>query len=187
VHHDELFNAATDAFGARLESTGGDQWSAATPNDEWDVRALVNHVAGEVLWVPPLLAGSTIADVGDRLDGDLLGDDPAAVWIAGLAEARRAAADADPDAIVHLSYGDVKAGQYLFEVGADVLVHTWDLARATGGNESLPPALVEQVATWFAGVEDLWRGAGVIGPRVDVGEGADAQTTLLAGFGRDAR
>ena len=48
----------------------------ATPCTEWDVRALVNHVLGEIRWAVPLFAGSTIAEVGDRFDGDLLGDDP---------------------------------------------------------------------------------------------------------------
>ena len=55
---------------------GEDQWGAPTPCADWDVRELVNHVAGEDLWTAPLLEGSTIEEVGDRFDGDLLGDDP---------------------------------------------------------------------------------------------------------------
>lgn len=179
-----LFTDATDAFGARLRAVTAEQWAAPTPDDDWDVRALVNHVAGEVLWLPPMLAGKTIAEVGDRFDGDLLGDNPLATWNAGVAEAVHAAEAVDSATIVHLSYGDRTAAEYLHEVGADVLVHTWDLARAIGADEQLPSDRVEEVAAWFADVEDLWRGAGVIGPRPSVRPEADAQTRLLAAFGR---
>ena len=51
-------------------------WSARTPCAEWDVHQLVNHVVGEDRWTRPLVDGMTIADVGNSLDGDLLGDDP---------------------------------------------------------------------------------------------------------------
>ncbi|MGH9136725.1 MAG: TIGR03086 family metal-binding protein [Acidimicrobiales bacterium] len=183
---EDLFAGATREFTTRLAAVGDDQWGDATPNAEWDVRAVVNHVVGELLWMPPLLGGATVEDVGGRLDGDVLGDDPRAAWEAALTAAGEAAAAADPTATVHLSYADVPAGQYVSEVGADVLVHTWDLARAVGADEQLPPTLVAQVAEWFAGVEEAWRAAGAIGDRVPVPDGADDQTRLLAAFGRVA-
>ena len=65
-----------------------DQWTHSTPCAEWDVRALVNHVVGEDRWVPPLLAGLTIAEVGDTLAGDLLGDDPQLAWDRAAARGR---------------------------------------------------------------------------------------------------
>jgi uncharacterized protein (TIGR03086 family) len=169
-----------------MAAVGADQWTAPTPDTEWDVRALVQHVVGEVVWIPPLLEGKTIADVGDRFEGDLLGDDPKSAWSRAVDETRAAVRAADPDAIVHLSYGDVPARQYVDEVGADILIHTWDLARGINADDALPAPLVDRVAAWFAGVEDLWRSAGAIGPRVDVPENADAQTRLLAAFGRSA-
>jgi uncharacterized protein (TIGR03086 family) len=181
----ELFEGATDAFASRLQAVGG-RWGDPTPDDDWDVRALVNHVAGEVLWVPPMLEGKTVADVGDALDGDVLGEDPGTTWARGVREAMAAIAAVEPGATVHLSYGDRTAAEYLTEVGADVLIHSWDLARAVGGDERLPADLVETVAAWFGPVEELWRGAGVIGPRVAAPADADAQTALLAAFGRTA-
>jgi uncharacterized protein (TIGR03086 family) len=138
------------------------------------------------VWATPLLEGRTIAEVGDRFDGDVLGADPVATWERAVADARSAIAGVDPGAAVHLSYGDRTAEEYLTEVGADVLVHTWDLARALGGDERLPADLVDRVAEWFPAAEEAWRGAGVIAARVPVPDGADAQTRLLAMFGRDA-
>src|ERR1700680_1383793 len=106
------FRRASDGFVERARQIGRDQWSAPTPCTEWNVRLLVNHVAGEYLWVPEMLAGRTLAEVGDRLDGDVLGDDP----LQGLISARRAALDAidAPKALatsVHLSFGDLPAGE----------------------------------------------------------------------------
>ena len=61
------FRRASESFVQRARAIGPDQWSGSTPCTEWDVRMLVNHVAGEYLWVPEMLAGRTIAEVGDRL------------------------------------------------------------------------------------------------------------------------
>jgi uncharacterized protein (TIGR03086 family) len=181
----ELLEAAATGFGSRLRAVG-DRWSAPTPDDEWDVRTLVNHVTGELLWLVPMLEGKTIADVGDALDGDVLGDDPIATWDGAITVASAVIEGVDPSTTVHLSYGDRTADAYLAEVGADVLIHTWDLARAIDADDRLDPALVEAVAAWFPAVEPMWRGAGVIADRVRVPDGADAQTALLAAFGRDA-
>ena len=162
-----------------------DQWSAATPCTEWNVHDLVNHVVGEELWVAPLVHGSTIAEVGDRFAGDLLGDDPVEAGHRAAAEATAAADEAAPDTKVHLSYGDEDLEEYLKQLAADHLVHGWDLAVATGGDTHLDPELVAEVATWFAGREELYRSGGAIGPHVDAS--GDPQTDLLAAFGRDAR
>ena len=73
-----LYRRAQDTFGARVHGVADDQWTSATPCSDWDVRTLVNHVLSEVRWAVPLFAGRTVADVGDRFAGDLLGDDPLA-------------------------------------------------------------------------------------------------------------
>ena len=59
-------------------------------------------------------------------------------------------------------------------------------ARAIGADERLDPELVDACAAWFASMEDLYRSIGAIGPRTETAPGADAQTTLLAAFGRSA-
>jgi uncharacterized protein (TIGR03086 family) len=178
-----LYRRAVEEFGRRVHGVPEGAWSDPTPNDDWDVRALVNHVVGENRWAPPLLAGSTIEEVGDRLDGDLLGDDPVDAWDRSADEALAAAAGADLDATVHLSFGDVPASEYLWQLTADAAIHAWDLARATGQDEALDTALVAALAEWFAGVEEMYRAAGAIGPAVEVTGGP--QEVLLGRFGRD--
>jgi uncharacterized protein (TIGR03086 family) len=85
---------------------------------------------------------------------------------------------------VHLSFGDFPGRDYTMQLFADLLVHGWDLARAIGADERLDPELVEVCASWFTPLEETYRGAGAIGPRPEVPPDADAQTRLLAAFGR---
>ena len=182
----EFHRRATAWFGSNVERVGDDQWGGPTPCTEWDVRALVHHLVSEQRWIPPLLDGKTIADVGDSLSGDLLGEDPKRAWRDAAADAL-SSVDATPmDRTVHLSYGDVPAVHYVNEVATDLLIHGWDLARAIGADEGMDPELVEHV---YDGVKDKVAGlkaSGLFGPDVTPPPGADVQTQLLAIFGRVA-
>jgi uncharacterized protein (TIGR03086 family) len=130
------------------------------------------------------LAGQTIAEVGDRFEGDILGADPQAAWKEAAAGALAAASPDVCDRTVHLSFGDVPGTEYLGQLTADHVIHAWDLARATDGDERLDPELVEFVHGFMAPQADQWRAAGVFGPAVDVSADADLQTQLLALTGR---
>jgi uncharacterized protein (TIGR03086 family) len=90
------------------------------------------------------------------------------------------------DRIVHLSFGDFPGREYALQLFADHLIHAWDLARAIGVDERLDAALVVSCATWFETMEDGYRSAGAIAARPPVPGNADAQTVLLARFGRHA-
>ena len=182
----DLHARSVEDFAALVEGVPPDAWGRSTPCSEWDVRALVNHVVGEELWAVPLLEGATIADVGDRFDGDLLGDDPVAS--SGEAAKGAIAAFAPGDAMdrtVHLSFGDTPASEYAWQLFADHLVHGWDLAVATGQQPLLPDASVAALAQWFDEREDMYRGGGAISERVDVAPDASPGDRLLARFGRD--
>ena len=182
-----IFRAAVAEFGSRVQQIGDHQWAAATPDEGWSVRDLVNHIAGEDLWAPPLLAGSTIAEVGDRFDGDVLGAQPKLTWAAASAGAVQAVeADGAMDRTVHLSFGDFPGREYTLQLFADHLIHAWDLARAIGADERLDTELVTSCATWFEAMEDAYRSVGAIAARPPVPGDADAQTVLLARFGRQA-
>lgn len=180
-----LYRRTVQSWTERVQTVGPGQWGAATPCTDWDVRALVNHVVGEDLWTEPMMRGATIKEVGDRFDGDLLGADPQESALDAAAVATRAVADTLPShGTVHLSYGDEKMDEYVWQLAADHLIHGWDLAAATGGNTRLDPELVAEVAGWFAEREEMYRAGGAIGPRA--AGGGDAQSELLAAFGRDA-
>ncbi|MEU5432831.1 TIGR03086 family metal-binding protein [Streptomyces sp. NPDC020719] len=173
-------------FGARVHAVRPDQWDLRTPCTDWTVRDLVNHLVVEQLWVPPLVEGRSLADVGDAFDGDVLGDDPVAAW--DSAKDAALAAFAGPGALdgtVHLSYGKTPATAYCSQMVADAVVHSWDLSRAIGADEQLPDALVDAAAREFGQYADELPRSLFDAP-VKVPAGADAQTRLLAMLGRDA-
>lgn len=183
----ELYRRAMDAFGGRVQAVGGEHWRLPTPCADWDVRQLVNHVLGENAWAVPLLAGGTIDEVGDRLDGDLLGADPVAAWARATAAAAAAAGEEGVmERVVHVSYGDIPGREYLSQITTDHVIHSWDLASAVAGDERLDPELVEFAHGYLAPQAEQWRAAGAFGARVDVAPEAGTQARLLALAGRRA-
>jgi len=182
-----LYERALARFGDLLRAVTADQWTHATPCAEWDVRALSNHVLSENRWVPPLLAGRTVAEVGSAFDGDLLGEDPAASWDDAASEAL--AAVREPGALertVHLSFGDFSGRYYMGQLLSDHVIHAWDLGRAIGADEEADPELVRFAYDELVPQFEQWRSAGAFGPKVDVPDDADLQTKLLAQAGREA-
>ena len=180
----ELHSRACDQVATRIALVAADQWDLPTPCTEWNVRALVGHVVSGTSWVAPLVEGATIAEVGDRFDGDLLGDDPVGAWHRAAAAAVGACGeDGAMDRLVHLSSGDAPASDYVAERILDLVMHAWDLSRAIGADERLDPELVEVARKVLAEKADLWRRYGALGPAVETEPGA-TQTQLLAESGR---
>lgn len=180
-----LYARASEHFGELVHQVADDQWAAPTPCTDWDVRALINHVTAEDLWVPPLMAGSTIAEVGDAFDGDVLGADPVVAWDAAVSAARASFSAAGAmERTVQLSSGPSSADGYAFEMTADHTIHSWDLARAIGADERLDPELVAVVTERLTPQIQAWRASGAFADPVPVPDGADPQTRLLAETGR---
>lgn len=165
-------------------------WDDPTPCSEWSVRDLVHHLVYEWVWVRPMLAGRTIADVGDRFEGDLLGSDPASAARSAAADA--VLAESEPgasDGTVHASFGDIPAQAYLWQQLAEHVIHGWDLATALGVEYQPPEDALQAVAQWWTGVAGLYRQAGVTAPPVPL-TGSSLRTAsplerFIAETGRD--
>src|SRR5262252_2553236 len=181
----ELHAQALDATGRVVGAVSADRWDAATPCDGWDARALVNHLVSGNLWAAELAAGATIEGVGSRLDGDLLGADPAAAYrdsaTAAAAVFRRPGALEAPCAV---SYGPVPGSVYAGHRFIDVLVHGWDLAVATGQDPALDPELMEACREIAEPQVAAFRAAGALGDEEPVPPDATDQQRFLAMFGR---
>jgi uncharacterized protein (TIGR03086 family) len=182
----ELFQRAQNQFTDRVDAVTPEQWEdESLPG--WTVADLVAHLVSEALWVPPLLAGEPYAEGRFPEDtSDLLGTDPFTGWESAADDAL--SAFAEDDALmrtVHLERGPTPATQYILEMTADLTVHAWDLARATGGDTELDGELVT-AALVFA--EQLPEDGvpGLFDPPLDVSAAAPPQVRLLARFGRKA-
>ncbi len=134
----DLLIRANDGFTRRLLLVRPDQWSAPSPCAAWDVRALVNHVVGANRRYTMLLRGATADEVDATRTADHLGDDPVASFVATAATLNRAIRH--PRAMVRTAHhpaGERTGNQLLAMRLLDVTVHTWDLARSIGADESL--------------------------------------------------
>jgi uncharacterized protein (TIGR03086 family) len=163
---------------------GATDWDAPAPVDGWTARDVVRHL---VEWFPAFLESGA----GVRLDrGPSVDDDPVKAWLVH-SDAVQALLDdlTTPGRVLdnpHIGVVPLDEAVDRFYT-SDVFMHTWDLARATGQDETLDP---EKCAVMLAGMQpmdEILRASGQYGPRVEVPEDADVQTKLIAFIGRDPR
>lgn len=171
-------------FDQRVQRIDVDQLDNPTPCSEWNVRDLLNHLISEQLWAPWLLEGRTLAEVGDRFDGDRVGETPVAAWNEASGRARSAWDDVSLDGRVHVTGGTVPTEEYGWQMTMDLAVHAWDLANGIQADATLDPELVETVHAVFEPQMDAIQGAGIFAPPKPVADSADPQSKLLAMLGR---
>ncbi len=186
MHALEVYQRSVEHWQWTVQRVPDEAFGLPTPCSDWDVRALIAHVVGEDCWTAPLLEGRTIAEVGDPLDADLLERSPRGAALRAALAARHAFAEPAAGSVtVHLSYGDDSAEEYAWQLAADHLVHSWDLAVASDQDPHLPPGLVDAVGQWYAGRAGAYRSAGLVADPVEPPPNATPQALLLGAFGRD--
>lgn len=169
------------AFTVTVEGTAPAAWDNPAPPDGWVARDVVRHL---VEWFPAFLQGTT----GITLPRDTSVDDDAVGAWRAQTDAVQALLD-DP-AVAEREYdfphiGTMSLGQAIDRIYVgDVFLHQWDLARATGQDETLDPVKCAEMLEGMLPLDDALRQSGHYGPRVDVADDADAQTKLLAFIGR---
>ena len=138
----------------------------------------------ELLWVPDLLEGKTIAEVGDKYEGDILGNDHIAAWQSAVAAVQKALADFDPSMTVHLSYADKSADDYLKEVAVDMVIHGWDVAQSLAMDYQPDDELVATVRAYLEPRIKGYQDSGATAAAIAVPADASAIDKLVALAGR---
>jgi uncharacterized protein (TIGR03086 family) len=180
-----LFTKASKNYEEAVHQIRDDQWHLPTPCAEWDVRALMQHLVNEQLWLPPLLEGKTIAEVGDAFDGDNLGDDPVGAWDAAIETSRASVSSLESlDKTTHLSFGDVPAEEYVTEMIFDLHIHGWDLRTGIGADTKMDDEITQPLFAWTEKTMAAYRAGGVVAPPPPIPENASLQTKMLALAGR---
>jgi uncharacterized protein (TIGR03086 family) len=179
----ELYLYALDQATAVVVQVEPEQLELETPDTEWNVHDLLQHMLYEVAWTADIVAGKTIAEVGERYDGDLLETDAIASWRAIARRAQTAVEICDVHATAHLSYADRPVEEYLWEAANDQLVHAWDLGQAIGVSVVFDELAALDLYAWAQKQGNL-SDSGLFAPPVVVPERANTQTKLLALLGR---
>jgi uncharacterized protein (TIGR03086 family) len=161
---------ATSSYRQRLTAIGPDSWSSHSVCDAWTLRDIADHVTGGNRFAVGLLAGHSAREAIGTARGLGFDDDPLSSYdTSAAAQLDAFRAPRSLDMVVHHPAGDIDGRQFLgFRLG-DLLLHGWDLARSTGGDESLDPKLVPLV--WDAYQPSL----GAAGKHRAFGEGASGR------------
>jgi uncharacterized protein (TIGR03086 family) len=176
----ERYRRVAEQFSARVHSVPDGAWDNPAPCEGWVARDVVGHL---VEWLPAFFFGTwgIEAPAAPTVDGD-----PVGAWDA-LDRTLQGALD---DPAVADSERDTHMGRTTFAqtidtiCTPDVLVHTWDLARATGLDETLDAEEVHRYVEGMEPIDAMLRTSGHYGPRVAVPADADEQTRLIAFLGR---
>jgi len=183
----ELLALATAEFRRRLVDVDDEHMYLPTPCDDWNVAGLVSHVVGGNHMAVRLLDGAHRAEATGYLAGLPLGDDPVSTFDDGAAA--QLAVLSEPgalDRVCEHPMGDFPGAMVLgFRIG-DLTLHSWDLARATEGDEQLAPELLDRVWASLEPIRDNIALSGVFGegPSGAVGDDAPLQQRLLDLVGR---
>jgi uncharacterized protein (TIGR03086 family) len=190
----DVFVLADQALNRVVAQIRDEQWDEPVPaefkrrdTDETPtLRQVVNYHAYDDSWVPDMLAGRTMDEVGsDRHRGDLLGDDPGASFAAIVERACAAARElTDLDRVVHTSFGDFPAREYLWQVNSFRGLRAHDIARVIGVEPALPDDLVRGLWDELTPHIEEWRKIGIFPAAVPVPDDAPLEDRLLGMTGR---
>ena len=178
----ERYARITDQFTERVRGVAPGAWDNPSPCEGWTARDVVGHLTE---WIPGFFEaqGVSFPPVPS------VADDPVAAW--DVVRSRVGEALADPE-VSALPISTPFSTQSLADtvdmiVTGDVFTHTWDLARATGQDETLDPEQLQRMlASVGAMPDEVLRADGMFGPAIAVPADADDQTRFLAYVGRRA-
>ena len=168
------YRRVADGFEGLLP--GISDWQATTPCEDWDVTALCHHVVD----VHHMLL--------DRLESAVPpppeGDDVPARWRHARAAVEQALADRGEQPVE--SFGSTAPFRELVDtvLCTDVLLHSWDLARGTGQDDTLDLSAVAEAQAFLTLHADMLRRPGGFGPEQAVPLDASPQDRLVAFAGR---
>jgi uncharacterized protein (TIGR03086 family) len=175
----DRFEMVAAGFDQRVQAVPPEKWSAPSPCEDWTARDVVGHVVRNYRSMAAEATGGEAQPMGED-------EDPVQAW--SDAYGRLSELAKDPAALaqpVRGPGGPTPLEQAMGNlISMDTHVHTWDLARAVGGDERLDPDVVRFSRQMLEPMDDMLRRPGVFGPKLDPPAGADEQTQLLYFLGR---
>jgi uncharacterized protein (TIGR03086 family) len=182
----ERYRRRADVFEQLVAQVPPERWDWPSPCTDWDARAVVGHVIG--------MHAAMLAPLDRRLSPASLAEDPLGAFRSARADVEALLADADVAAtVVPTPMGPTSFADHVDQVvSADLVQHGWDLARATGQDDTIDPAELEQLWPMAQAIPEVMRtpgafGPGIVvyGPVVEVPDDAPLQHRVLGLLGRD--
>ena len=182
------FERVLDATNDVVEGVDPGQLGNPTPCSEWDVRAVINHIAGGAIMFTECVEQGAVPDarLGELMGGDNLGTDFKASYRAASDRAR--ATFATPgvlEKMVTLPFGEMPAGVALNIAIMDVMTHAADIAKATGQTIGDEEIVTVALAVGHELITDAFRAPGVFEAERPAPADASATDRLLAFAGRE--
>ncbi|MQY09785.1 TIGR03086 family metal-binding protein [Actinomadura macrotermitis] len=178
------YQRALDRFEGVLGGVAGNGWDAASPCAGWTARDVAGHVTGGQHLVRALATGTPVPDVNHD-PGRFCTGDALLAWRTARKETEAAlTAEALRRPVPVGGLGELPLADFLEGYILEPLVHTWDLAVATGQPSRLDPDLVHHAFATAQMVAAAMRREGHLAPALPAPRGADEQTRLLAFLGR---
>jgi uncharacterized protein (TIGR03086 family) len=173
-----LFEWATTHAANVMSGVSPERLTDATPCADWNVQQLIDHMVGGTDYLQAALAGEPPPARTARTVEDYR------VGLDQLRTGLRAPGALEGTCMSPLGFewpvGHAVAGTFM-----DTLIHTWDLATATGQDATLEPELVDAcIAMFLPDMPERGRASGLVGPAVHAPEDASPQDRLLAEMGR---
>jgi uncharacterized protein (TIGR03086 family) len=165
------FDRAVDTAAAN------DAWARPSPCEGWSAGDVLDHLSQNYARLSRE-CGNPVPSSGERR----------ADWVSARDALLHAASEPGAlDRPVNGPGGEMPLGRMLAAfVTTDTLVHTWDIARAVGGDESIDEELSRRAFDRALPADEMLRASGMFGAKLDYDEGAPVQTKLLRFFGRPA-
>ncbi|CAN5466929.1 maleylpyruvate isomerase family mycothiol-dependent enzyme [soil metagenome] len=170
-----------DEFTVTVEAVDPAAWDQPAPPQGWVARDVVRHLTE---WLSAFLESSTDITLPS---GPSVDDDPVGAWRTHTRAVQALLDDPNTADQVHdfPHIGSMTLSEALAMIYTnDVFMHRWDLARATGQDDTLDPDRCAEMVAAMEPMDAALRSSGHFGPRLDVADDADAQTKLLAFIGR---
>jgi uncharacterized protein (TIGR03086 family) len=175
---------ALDGFEKVLAGVAPGDWDAPSPCEGWSAVEVAGHVVLDLRGIQSLATGVPAPENKTGLRS-AAGADPLVTWRATRADLVSALdAQAQSRTITLPWGGEMPLSEFVERYPLEIVVHTWDLAQATGQSFEANPELVRGALATAGQFASAGRQAGLIGPARAVADDADDLTRLLAVFGR---
>lgn len=185
----KLFIMSNHELARVINQITDDQWSLdmapGTSMKPATLKDSVRYHTYDDAWVPDVLAGKTKEEVGETYEPILSNE----AIVATYNRYNELAIDAvqnfdDLTKVVHLSYGDYSARNYLQHIISFRAFRSYDIAKLIGLDTTMSDEFVEALHEEFSPVIETYRAMGVFPPALEVAADDSAQAKLLAMMGR---